>query len=276
MNAEAEARKIGIGALFDRASETYDTVGPRFFTHFGRRLVDLTPLKPGSTVLDVAAGRGAVLFPASQKIGPSGQLTAVDLAEGMVQRTAAQLASTGITNARLIQMDAENLDFPDASFDFVLCGFGLFFFPQLSQALTEIYRVLKPGGMLAASIWGKADERWNWIAEVGLRPKPQTGNSARRPVHDNNTTWLETALNQAHFGDYHQVKEEADMTFASPDEWWASEWSHGARGCLERMETEALAQAKTAAYLKLEEMRQPDGIHHIYRVIFNFASKPAE
>ncbi len=278
MSAEAEARKSGTVAVFERAAETYDTVGPRFFSYFGRRLVELTPMPTGSKVLDLAAGRGAVLFPALEKIGPTGQLTAIDLAQGMVQRTAAALteresATGGLANAQMLQMDAEQLEFEDGSFDFGLCGFGIFFFPQLGQALNEIYRVLKPGGMLVATTWGKGDERWNWMSEAGVRPKPQAATGLRR-AHDGDTDWLEAALTQARFINYRLIKEEVEMTFADPEEWWASEWSHGARGCLERLTPEGLEAAKTAAFAKLEAMRQPNGIPHLYRVIYHFATKP--
>jgi hypothetical protein len=48
----------------------YDRVGPRFFSHFGRRLVALAQIPSGAHVLDVATGRGAVLFPAAECVGP--------------------------------------------------------------------------------------------------------------------------------------------------------------------------------------------------------------
>ncbi len=63
-----------------------------------------------------------------------------------------------MTNADVRLMDAEQLAFQDAFFDRVLCGFALFFFPDLDRALGEFYRVLKPGGYLAATTWGATDE----------------------------------------------------------------------------------------------------------------------
>jgi SAM-dependent methyltransferase len=63
-------------------------------------------------------------------------------------------------------MDAEKLDFPDTTFDAVLCGYAIFFFPNVLQALAEFRRVLKPGGLLAVSTQGTADERWQWWGEL--------------------------------------------------------------------------------------------------------------
>jgi ubiquinone/menaquinone biosynthesis C-methylase UbiE len=274
MTAEGQiaARKAGTAAIFSRVAENYDRVGPRYFSYFGRRLVELAELRPGAKVLDLATGRGAVLFPALEKIGPEGQVTGIDLAQGMVERTSQDLSERGIGNARVLLMDAEQLELADNSFDFALCGFGLFFFPQVQKALSEVYRVLKPGGWLGATTWGAPDERWNWIAEVGLRPKPQPG--AKHAAHDDNPIWLENALKQTPFVDYRAIEERADFVFANEDEWWASQWTHGARSCLERLQPEALEEAREAAYKKLAALKQPGGIPLIQQAIYSFARKP--
>ena len=75
--------KQHIGGIFGRAALTYDQVGPPFFPHFGKRLVDIAKISPGSKVLDVATGRGALLFPAAEAVGQYGQVVGIDLAETM-------------------------------------------------------------------------------------------------------------------------------------------------------------------------------------------------
>jgi O-methyltransferase/aklanonic acid methyltransferase len=60
--------KARLSGIFDRASATYGQVGPGYFAHFGERLVERAGLAPGMRVLDVACGRGAVLFPAAQLV----------------------------------------------------------------------------------------------------------------------------------------------------------------------------------------------------------------
>ena len=79
--------KDRIRDVFDRASPTYDHIGPRFFSHFGRNVVALAKLEPGSRVLDVATGSGAVLSPAATAVGPSGTIVGIDLSPEMVKRT---------------------------------------------------------------------------------------------------------------------------------------------------------------------------------------------
>src|SRR5215208_6102197 len=138
-------------SIFNRLVSDYDT-GAGAFAHFGRRLVALAGVEPGQHVLDVATGRGAVLFPAAERVGAAGEAVGVDLAEGMVQATNEEATRRGVAT-RLHVMDAERLDFPDETFDRVFCGFGIMFFPRQDRALGEFQRVLKPGGRLGMSTW---------------------------------------------------------------------------------------------------------------------------
>ena len=102
----------------------------------GELLCEAVDVHPGQRVLDIATGRGAVLFPAAQRVGPSGRAIGIDLSEGMVQATAAEISRRGLTHVEIHCMDAEQLAFPPHSFDAVLCGFGIRFLPQLSHALS--------------------------------------------------------------------------------------------------------------------------------------------
>ena len=118
-----------IVGIFDRAAPTYDQVGPSFFSTFGKKLVEFAHIEENDRVLDIATGRGAVLFPAAQAVGMGGTVTGTDLAEAMVNEVRKEVQDRGFKNVRIECMDAENLQFPDAFFDVVLCGFALFFFP---------------------------------------------------------------------------------------------------------------------------------------------------
>ena len=63
-------------------------------------------------------------------------------------------------------MDAERLEFSDASFDFVLCGFSLQFFPHLDHVLSEFRRVLRPAGRAVVTTWGREDQNWRWYDDL--------------------------------------------------------------------------------------------------------------
>lgn len=169
MSDAAAERKAQTRAIFNRVAPDYDVAGPGCFAHFGRRLVEEVGVAPGQRVLDVATGRGAVLFPVAERACLTGEVIGVDLAEGMVRITSDEAKRRDLT-AQIRVMDAEQLDFSTAAFDRVLCGFGVMFFPDLPQALSEFHRVLKPDGRLGISTWRvtQADDLGAVLAQLGL------------------------------------------------------------------------------------------------------------
>jgi ubiquinone/menaquinone biosynthesis C-methylase UbiE len=86
-----------VAAVFDRAAETYDSVGVPWFTPIAEHLVrELAPV-PGEQILDLGSGRGAAVFPLAEAVGPTGHVTGIDLAEGMVRALRSDVAARGLT-----------------------------------------------------------------------------------------------------------------------------------------------------------------------------------
>jgi ubiquinone/menaquinone biosynthesis C-methylase UbiE len=175
MGDDALTRKTETAAAFSSRAADFDPQG--LFAHFGRRLVEVVGIEPGQHVLDVATGRGAVLFPVIERVGTKGEAVGVDLAEAMVQATNEDADRRG-WGPRVRVMDAERLEFPDAAFDRVLCGFSVMFFPHLDQALSGFRRVLKPGGRVGVSTWraNPSGDLQAVVEELGL-----VGNNNQRP-----------------------------------------------------------------------------------------------
>jgi ubiquinone/menaquinone biosynthesis C-methylase UbiE len=223
MSESAEGQKSQTQATFNQLASDYDLRGPGTFAYFGRRLVETVGVEPGHHVLDVATGRGAVLFPAAQRAGATGRVVGIDFAEAMVQATADQAKLDGVAVA-LLQMDAEHLDFPDTTFDRVLCGFGVMFFPQLGQALGEFRRVLKPGGRLGVSTWqvAQSEDVSDVLVELGLRP-------GRPPGWLTDPDRLEHLLRDASFRDSSVAVEAYDARYVDLDEYWHGERASGPR-----------------------------------------------
>jgi ubiquinone/menaquinone biosynthesis C-methylase UbiE len=108
-------------------------------------MLDLARLRPGHHVLDVAAGNGYQSIAAARRVGRTGHVLAIDLAPEQLKYAAAAAREAGIKQIETRVMDAEDLALPDASFDAVLCHFGVMFLPGLDRGLREMRRVLKPG-----------------------------------------------------------------------------------------------------------------------------------
>lgn len=285
-SSDIDQRKQQLSGIFDGASTTYDHVGPRFFSHFGRRLVEIAQIPSGSKVLDVATGRGALLFPAAKSVGPQGNVTGIDLSEMMVQQTHKELVRKKMAPyVEVRQMDAEQLLFPDKSFDYVLCGFAIFFFPQLDQAMAEFHRVLKPAGHICVSTFDKlAYKEWEWfedIVESYLPSDPEATqenktNSSSQPVFDT-PEGLTEIMKSADFENIQIFTETAEFVYATEDEFWSTLWSHGQRATLEKIEQEKgkeeLQEFKLDVFKKVSELKNPDGLHQVIPVLVCLATK---
>jgi ubiquinone/menaquinone biosynthesis C-methylase UbiE len=108
----------------------------------------LADLKPGDKVLDFACGTGANFPYIMQRIGPTGQLVAVDYSPDMLKEARQSVEAHGWTNVQLIQSDAATMQ-PGADFDVVLCTLGLVVIPRHEQAMQCAWDALKPGGTYA-------------------------------------------------------------------------------------------------------------------------------
>ena len=133
--------------------ERYDTnLGPALFAPFGDELARrAAALSPGR-VLELAAGTGLATRALVRAL-PAASITATDLNSAMVR-----WAAERIPGPTWLTADAQELVFPDASFDVVVCQFGAMFFPDRPSGYREAKRVLKPGGTFLFSVWDRIEE----------------------------------------------------------------------------------------------------------------------
>lgn len=113
--------------------------------------------RPGQRVIDVACGDGEPALTLARAIAPTGRIVGIDLSERMVGVAAQRAAEERVKNVDFQVMDAEKLEFPDASFDLATCRFGLQIVTDPDAAIREMHRVLKPGGRVAATVWGPGE-----------------------------------------------------------------------------------------------------------------------
>lgn len=276
MSEELPSKKQETKAFFGELAAPGFGLDAAFFTAIGQRLTEFAYIPPQGQVLDMAAGTGANLFPAAEKVGKDGRVIGIDLAEAMVKGTTAEIIDRGLHNVEMRQMDAEKLDFPDASFDRVLCGFALFFFPQLDRTLFEVSRVLKPGGVFVASTFAAQGYPWSWYETllkayklssrvdrlVGLVTEP-----LERPKD------IEEALKRTGFVHIHIETEEYDDRFEDEEAWWQRLWSSADEDLLRRLNQERLQRFRRDAFEQLQSLKGKDGIHGRYKVLLASGTK---
>ena len=115
----------------------------------GENLCEALDLRAGSRVLDVAAGNGNATLAAARRWC---DVTSTDYVPSLLESGRARAQAEGHT-IQFQEADAENLPFPDASFDAVMSTFGVMFTPNQDKAASELARVCKPGGRIGLANW---------------------------------------------------------------------------------------------------------------------------
>lgn len=250
-----------IAGVFDRASAAYDAVGVDFFSLFGRLLVQDADLAAGEHVLDIGCGRGAVLFPAAERVGPSGFVTGIDLAAGMVERTRAEARERGIGNVKMLLMDAQEPALDAESYDVALSSLVVFFLPDPGAALRAWRTLLRPGGRLGLTTFAGDDKRWAWIDEIfdPFKPPQLRRIQESRDGPFSSTENLERLLQDSGFTDVRSTVREHDIRFSNADHWIAFSWSHGQRAFWEFVPEDQRPVVEASARERLENMTEDDG-----------------
>jgi demethylmenaquinone methyltransferase/2-methoxy-6-polyprenyl-1,4-benzoquinol methylase len=142
-----------IRGVFDSVADNYDLMNDvmsagihRLWKRFA---INMSGVQPGQQVLDLAGGTGDMARLLAPHVGQQGHVVLTDINAAMLEQGRGNLLDHGISgNVSFAQVDAEQLPFPERSFDLVTIAFGLRNVTDKQRALESIYRVLRPGGRL--------------------------------------------------------------------------------------------------------------------------------
>jgi ubiquinone/menaquinone biosynthesis C-methylase UbiE len=133
-----------------RLTEHYDSIAGRITRQAANAALDAVDVHPGASLLDVATGPGYVAAEVARR---GATAVGIDFSPDMVE-----VARRQFPGIRIEVGDAQALEFPEGSFDGVICAFGLLHLPRPGLALTEAHRVLRRGGRYAFTVWRNAEE----------------------------------------------------------------------------------------------------------------------
>lgn len=150
---------------FSPGWKKWDNLIMGFLKPMGDSMAAQLKLHPADRVLDIAAGTGEPGLSLAPLV-PMGKVVITDLAEDMLTVAQENAASRAIANVEFRACDVSELPFEDNSFDAISCRLGFMFFPDMQLAAREMFRVLKPGGRLAASVWNIPDKNF-WLTVMG-------------------------------------------------------------------------------------------------------------
>jgi ubiquinone/menaquinone biosynthesis C-methylase UbiE len=264
----AEESKAKVVAVYDAAAPTYNRIGPSFFLHFGRRLVDHIQIVPGARVLDVATGTGAVLIPAAEVIGDSGQVIGIDLSPRMIDRARGEIHQSGFRNAEVLVADAETLPFPNESFDLVLCSFAIFLFSNLELSLAEFHRVLRSAGRVGFVYSAGEDANWSWHEKLISKYQPTVSLDTERYSPEQ----VEAALQQVGFINPSTRIESHCLVFTDASEFWGWARSHGDRTVLESLRKNR-SEFKRELFEEFGKRAEANGIPYRVFAVLTVAAK---
>ena len=234
---------------YNAASDVYDDSALGFWDYFGRKTVEKLNICQGWRVLDVCCGSGASSIPAAELVGLSGCVLGIDLADRLLTLGQEKASQRALQNITFRVADMLELDYPAASFDAVVCVFGIFFVPDMPEAVRELWRFVRPGGQLAITTWGPnvlepANSAF-WRSILELRPE----------LHKAFNPWDRINEPEALRQMLREGGVEADAVTAengwhpihSPEDWWTIVLGSGYRGTVEQLTPTQLATVKEAS-----------------------------
>ena len=139
---------------YNAAADHYLRPALGFWDRWGAATVERIALSAGDTVLDVCCGAGASALPAAQLVDPAGNVLRLDLAEPLLALARDRAATLRLRNVTFEQRDATSSGLASGSFDAVVCVFGVFFVSDVPAFVSELWRLVAPGGTLAITTWG--------------------------------------------------------------------------------------------------------------------------
>ncbi|MEM7008382.1 MAG: methyltransferase domain-containing protein [Thermodesulfobacteriota bacterium] len=246
MSDKLEESKRKAKETYDSAADFFDHEALGFWARYGASTVERLSVKPGMRVLDVGSGTGASAIPAAMKVSSEGRVVAVDLSGNLLELAEKKAKDQNLENIDFIQGDMTNLDYPDESFDAVICVFAIFFVPEMEKQVSELWRMVKPGGVLAITTWGPD------FFEPAYGPWKSILRNVRPDLHSEFNPWdrisepgtLEALMVDGGTSNIRIADELGGQILSKPEDWWTIALGSGLRWTIDQLNEEESVRIK--------------------------------
>ncbi|MGI9412371.1 MAG: class I SAM-dependent methyltransferase [Hyphomicrobiales bacterium] len=251
-----DTARLTTAATYNAAADHFDDAPLAFWDRHGQRTVDLLRLSLGSHVLDVGCGTGASALPAAAAVGRQGRVIGIDIAENMLKRARAKARLGRLGNISFALKDMSDSGFPDDAFDAVISVFSVFFVQDMERQVAELWRMVRPGGQLAVTVWGPGafepgasilgQELRRQRPDITLSARPwerlAEAESLRRLFRDGGTC-----------APVIQVSEDS-QPLSHPSQWWIIAMGSGYRGQINQLTPEQQKTVRSQTVQRLAGM----------------------
>jgi ubiquinone/menaquinone biosynthesis C-methylase UbiE len=257
--------------------------GPDYWTYFAERLAHLATIPRGATVLDIGTCDGNVLFKAMERVTAQGYGIGIDIdCYGFHAGVADAMQRGWNEKVVFVQMDANALGFPSETFHSVLANFvgwdDCFDFDRMEftshdKMMSEIVRILKPGGQVGIGSWVEQSDI-DWIAEAFKKYLPETCGKGIVCYSKENPEGQEIILRSGGFENIGVHVETTDFVSPDADTWWR-QMKQAANDYFRQVpDPIALESFKEQVFLDLQRVQNFEGICFSKTVSFAFGTKP--
>ena len=236
---------------------------PALFAPWAKFVLKSRAPAKGQSALDVACGTGLGARLLAEAVGAEGSVTGVDNDEAMLATARAVSPPSSAAPIRWQQASADDLPFADQAFDYILCLEGIQFFPNRTRAVREMRRVLRPDGILVASVWGAIEQNPGYAALAeGLKKfiSPEAANLAALSLSDPLAT--KQVFEAAGFGKVDVKVSTLDVLFPSSAALvdWMAGGSHSTRHKLALLDHAKRQQFYAFVASHLTKYKSDDGL----------------
>jgi ubiquinone/menaquinone biosynthesis C-methylase UbiE len=261
--SQLSENKLRAAVTYNAASDHFDDDPLSFWDRAGRRTVEALTLPERSSVLDVACGSGASALPAAERVGPGGTVIAVDLAERLLELGRAKARARGLSpQITFVAGDMERLEYPEHSFDTVICVFGIFFASDMPSLVGALWKLVRPGGQLAVTTWGprmfEPGSSLFWAAIQNERPDLYRSFQPWDRITDVESLQQMLCEGGIASEELSIVPEVGSQPLRSPEDFWTVALGSGYRGTIDQLDPDARERVRSVVVSGLREQKAAD------------------